>query len=326
MGFEANPPNLKSLPKIAFTLDSTPYFVLSSWYDSSLLGADTMHRERLSEDIFVFTSALYAQATAGVVVTPEGAIVIDTLPFPSETQEMVDFITHCSPRGVRYLILTHYHADHVYGMSYFRGAEMIAHARCRHLLTERTLPGLEATKAHTAELGAVEIWLPGLVFENGDLTLRLGDKTLQLLHLPGHSEDLVAVYIKDDKVLFASDAVMPVPHIVDGAPAPMIESLRRIEAMNTEMIVQGHGELILRGEINGALSSNIKYLEVIQVRIRDAITAGRGRKSIQSISIESCGKSRIPLNGLVQRLHLDNLLSLYDRATAAGQSPDFLVV
>ncbi|MBN1889898.1 MAG: MBL fold metallo-hydrolase [Thermoflexales bacterium] len=285
-----------------------------------------MHRERLSEDIFVFTSALYAQATAGVIITPEGAIVIDTLPFPSETQEMVDFITSHSPRGVRYVILTHYHADHVYGMRHFRGAEMIAHARCRHLLAERTQPGLEAARAHTAELGAVEIWLPGLVFENGDMTLRLGDKTLQLIHLPGHSEDLVAVYVKDDKILFASDAVMPVPHIVDGDPVPMIESLRRVEAMNTEMIVQGHGELILRGEINGTLSSNIKYLEVIQVRVRDAIAAGRKRQSIQGISIEACGKSRIPLNGLVQRLHLDNLLSLYDRGTGGGPSSDSLVV
>jgi len=43
-----------------------------------------MQRERISDDIFVFTSGMYAQVTAGAVLTSEGAVIIDTLPFPSE--------------------------------------------------------------------------------------------------------------------------------------------------------------------------------------------------------------------------------------------------
>ena len=41
-----------------------------------------MLRERVSEDVYVFTSELYAQVTAGAVLSADGAIVIDTLPFP----------------------------------------------------------------------------------------------------------------------------------------------------------------------------------------------------------------------------------------------------
>ena len=71
--------------------------------------------ERVTDDVYVFTSELYAQVTAGVVNTRLGAILIDTLPYPTEALEMKQFVeSHLSSR-VRYVINTHYHADHVYG-------------------------------------------------------------------------------------------------------------------------------------------------------------------------------------------------------------------
>ena len=64
-----------------------------------------MHRERISDDIYVFTSGLYAQVTAGVIVTSAGAIVIDTLPFPAETRQVIDYIERRVPQGIRYVIV-----------------------------------------------------------------------------------------------------------------------------------------------------------------------------------------------------------------------------
>ncbi len=279
-----------------------------------------MYYDRISEDIYVFTSSLYAQVTAGVILTAEGAIVIDTMPFPSEAREIADFVARRSPNGARYIILSHYHADHVYGACLFPAAEVVAHARCRQLLIERGQAGLDKAKAQTPDLGGLKLRLPTMVFEDGDMTLRLGGKTLQLLHMPGHSNDLIVTHVKDERILFASDAVMPAPHIVDGDPLILIESLRKIKAMNLELIIEGHGEMILRGEISEALSSNIKYLEAIQARVAKAIAAGKTREELAEITIESCGKSRIALNGLVQRLHAENILALYNQAMAkAGQ-------
>lgn len=277
-----------------------------------------MYRDRIAEDVFIFTSAVYAQVTAGVILTREGAIVVDAMPFPSEAHQIAEFVARHSSAGVRYIILSHYHADHVYGAGQFPGATVIAHARCRQLLLERGPAGLRAAQAHTPELGRVVLRAPDMVFEGGDMTLRLGDKTLQLLHMPGHSHDLTAVLVKDDKILFASDAVMPVPHIVDGDAGALVESLRRIKAMNLEIIVQGHGEMILRGEMAEALNSNIKYLETLQARVARYVAAGQGREGLAEISIESCGKSRIALNGLAQRLHAENVLALYQREVAGA--------
>jgi cyclase len=272
-----------------------------------------MQRERISDDIFVFTSSLYAQVTAGAVLTSEGTVIIDTLPFPSEARQMAEFVSRRSNGGIRYVILTHYHADHTYGAYLFRDAEVISHALCRDWIVEHGQAGLEAARAQTPDLTEVQIRAPDVVFEGGEMTLRLGNKTLQLLHSPGHTVDSIVVHVKEDRILFAADTVMPVPYIVDGDQKAFVESLRMLRSLSLENIVQGHGEVILRGEINETLDSSVRYLEAIQSRVTKAIAAQKPREAMREISIESCGKSRIPLNGLVQQLHVANLFSLYDR-------------
>ncbi len=272
-----------------------------------------MQRERISDDIFVFTSSLYAQVTAGAVLTSEGTVIIDTLPFPSEARQMAEFVSRRSNGGIRYVILTHYHADHTYGAYLFRDAEVISHALCRDWIVEHGQAGLEAARAQTPDLAEVQIRAPDVVFEGGEMTLRLGNKTLQLLHSPGHTVDSIVVHVKEDRILFAADTVMPVPYIVDGDLKAFVESLRMLRSLSLENIVQGHGEVILRGEINETLDSSVRYLEAIQSRVTKAIAAKKPREAMSEISIESCGKSRISLNGLVQQLHAANLFSLYDR-------------
>lgn len=280
-----------------------------------------MQRERISDDIFVFTSGLYAQVTAGAVLTSEGAVIIDTLPFPGEAQQIADFISKRSSNGIRYVILTHYHADHVYGAYLFRNAQVISHALCRDWIVRYGEAGLERARAQTPELAEAKIRVPDVVFEGSEMTLRMGNKTLQLLHSPGHTRDSIVVYIKEDRILFAADTVMPVPYMVDGDPQAFIESLKMIHALSLENVVQGHGEVVLRGEINETIDSSVRYLEAIQTKVAKAISADKPRESMREISIESCGKSRIPLNGLVQQLHAANLLSLYDRSVSGGAAP-----
>ena len=101
-----------------------------------------MHRERVSENVYWFQSDVYAQVTAGVIVGPQWAVIIDTLALPDETLGMREFIEHELGVPVRYVINTHYHADHSWGNCFFPGATIIAHDRCRELLIEHGIPSL----------------------------------------------------------------------------------------------------------------------------------------------------------------------------------------
>jgi len=267
---------------------------------------------RVSENIYVFTSELYAQVTAGAIATGDGAILIDTLPFPLESREMAESVARICQPGVRYVILTHYHADHTYGTYLFPEADVVAHHRCGELLAKLGAPALEAAKAEESELEEVTLRQPNVTFEEGEIVLQLAGRVMRLIHTPGHTRDSIAVYIEDDHVLFAADTVMPVPAIVDGDMDAFRSSLQKLAELQVENLVQGHGEVLLRGEVQDAIDTSLAYLDKIEAIVTKAIKKGKSRETLRKNSIESCGLSRIPLNGLVQQIHTANLLALYD--------------
>ena len=275
-----------------------------------------MLQERVSDNIYVFTSDLYAQVTAGAIVTRGGAILVDSLPFPAETRDMAAFISRICPPGVRYLVLTHYHADHAYGAFLFPHADIVAHANCRVLLAEVGIPALEAAKAEEPDLEEVVLRLPNITFDEGEMALRLGERVVRLIHSPGHTLDSVMVYVEDDRVLFAADTVMPVPSIVDGDVDAFRASLHKVLELPIENMVQGHGEVILRGEVRDIVHTSLAYLDAVEKKVAAAVKSGKGKGVLQRDSIESCGLSRVPLNGLVQHIHVANLLALYDRVVS----------
>jgi cyclase len=274
-----------------------------------------MFRERVSEDIFVFTSEMYAQATAGAIVSAEGAVVIDTLPFPVETLEIKDFLEKQVGTTVRYVINTHYHADHSNGNCFFANAQIIGHKLCRELMDTVGRSGLERAQSEASDLAGVKIVLPTILLDKAPIYLHLGKKTLQIFPTPGHTADSVSVLFKEDRILFAGDMMMPVPYIVDGDPDDMVRSLQTLPGMGLENVVQGHGEVILRGEIDEAVKSAVRYLDIARRKVDQVVKKRKPRESLREISIEACGKPRIALSGAVTKLHTANLLSLYDRIT-----------
>ncbi len=269
-----------------------------------------MHRERVSDNVFWFQSEVYAQVTAGVVAGPQWAVVIDTLALPDETLTIREFIEHELSVPVRYVINTHYHADHAWGNCFFPGATVIAHARCRDLLEERGAPSLEAAKKQNPMLRQTKIVLPQMTFEDGEVTLRVGKKNLIISPALGHSEDGIAVLVEEDRILFAGDSFMPLPYIVDGNIDDIMASIKRVGRMGLENIVQGHGDIILRGEIDAAVRENLNYLSAIRRSVKAASRRKNAVELLDEISIEDCGKSRVYLGGLARTLHERNLRAL----------------
>jgi glyoxylase-like metal-dependent hydrolase (beta-lactamase superfamily II) len=276
-----------------------------------------MHRERVSENVFWFQSEVYAQVTAGVVAGPQWAVVIDTLALPDETLSIREFIEHELNVPVRYVINTHYHADHTWGNCFFPGATVVAHARCRDLLEERGVPSLEAAKRQNPALRQVKIVLPQMTFADGEITLRVGKKNLIISPALGHSKDGIAVLVEEDRILFAGDSFMPLPYIVDGEIDDIMASIKRVGRMGLENIVQGHGDVILRGEIDAAVKENLNYLSAIKRSVKAVSRRKNAEELLDNITIENCGKSRVYLGGLAQTLHQRNLRALLQQMQSA---------
>jgi glyoxylase-like metal-dependent hydrolase (beta-lactamase superfamily II) len=280
-----------------------------------------MRRERVSDDIYVFTSDLYAQVTASAIVTKEGIIVIDTLPFPVETREMIDYLNGLGQGPIKYLVNTHWHGDHTNGNCIFPDSvELVCHRLCQEYMKQHGAAELAATQENSPLLEGVKIRVPDVVFDEGQLVLHIGTKSIELSLSPGHTLDSTIAYVREDKVLIAADTVMPVPYFVWGSRHAFKESLRVLHEYNLESIVQGHGEVLLRGEIPSAIDSSIRYLEVLERKVTDIVQKKKGKAALDKLTIDQCGKSRIPLNGLVQDLHWANVTMLYNELSAAEEA------
>lgn len=270
-----------------------------------------VHRERIAENVYSFQSDLYAQVTCGAIVGPNWAVMIDTLAIPEETLEVRDFIEQELNVPIRYVINTHYHADHTWGNCFFQGATIIAHTLCREYLESKGIPALKVAQEQHPVYQSIRIVLPHITFDQGKMTLRVGKKTLTIFGLPGHSQDNLGVLVEEDKVLFASDAGMALPYIVDGDFDDMVNSLKLMGKMGLENIIQGHGDIVLRGEIDNFIKENLTYLSAIKKVVRKAATRKYPMDLLQTISVEQCGKSRVLIGGLAEELHRKNLSALY---------------
>ncbi len=278
-----------------------------------------MRKERVTENVYLFTSEQYAQVTASAIVTSDGTVVIDTLPFPRETREMIEFLRGESKRGIRYVINTHSHADHVYGNYLFEEADIISSEKCRELMRKSGEKNLAEAKTQTPELEEVVLRLPNVTFPD-KMNLHLGDRVMRLMPLPGHTPDGIGLYLEGDKILFAGDAVMPIPYFFWGDRVVLQETLRAMREMNLENIVQGHGEVLLKGEINETLDAALAYLDTVFEKVKAKMASRMSKERlVNDIPLDSCGYSGIELDGLVKQLHRSNLLRVYQTLTAKNR-------
>lgn len=266
----------------------------------------------MTEDIYVFTSDLYAQVTAGLILTGEGAVLIDTLPYPEETKLIKQFAEERLQTRIRYVINTHFHADHTTGTCFFRNANVVSHTLCRELLDQRGRESMDITRATSGDMHDLYLVLPDITF--GDtLTIHLGKKTFRLWSSPGHSPDSIVCMIEEDQILFGADTVMPIPYFVDGSYDDFMNSIKVLQKYQYESIVQGHGEVILRGEVEEKLENDIEYLYKLRDAVDKALLDSDPSKALGNITIEQCGKSRILLNGAAQQLHRQNVFMLAEQ-------------
>jgi hypothetical protein len=84
--------------------------------------------------------------------------------------------------------------------------------------------------------------------------------------------------------------------------------------MGLENIVQGHGDIILRGEIDAAVKENLNYLANIKKFAKAAARRKPTADPMEGAGLEDSGKSRVYLGGLAESLHKRNMRELVQRA------------
>ncbi len=194
-------------------------------------------------------------SNAAFVITPDGVLVIDALGSPPLAERLLALIREKTAQPVRYVVVTHCHADHIYGLQVFKatGARIVAHVGCRdYLASDNARLRLQASRQdlfpwvdENTRLVTPDLWL-GEGGRNDDLVLNLGSRQFRLRHVgPAHTVEDLVMYDPATGVLFAGDIVFRgrIPFVGQADSRRWIAALDRMLELRPTLLVTGHGPL-----------------------------------------------------------------------------------
>lgn len=188
-------------------------------------------------------------SNAGFVVTGNGVVVVDALGSPELGDELVAEIRRVTKEPIRWVVVTHYHADHIYGLQSLQaaGARVLAHPAARayqgsELAERRLATSREELFPFVDERTRVvpaDVWMEG-----EETVLRLGRREIVVRHGgPAHTPEDIVVWVRDAGVLFAGDLVFRgrIPFVGNADSRRWIASLDALVAWRPAIVVPGHG-------------------------------------------------------------------------------------
>jgi cyclase len=218
-------------------------------------------------------------SNAGVIVGPDGLLAIDTLGPPIHAKAFKATAEAATRRRFTRVVNTHHHRDHTNGNCFFTGAEIVASEYTRDATIEQGIPAMPYDTRPEWQAGMKELTLaPPTTTIAGKTTYRMGDLIVELIpNAPAHTWGDVMVHLPQLKLLFAADIafyyVTPPAH--NGHITKWIEAIDRIERMDVDVIVPGHGPVGSKRELRETRA----YLELVaeQTRKRWMIGMSPGR-------------------------------------------------
>lgn len=215
-------------------------------------------------------------ANAGFVVTDDGVVVFDALGSPALGAALRARIREITPQPVRHVVISHYHADHFYGLQAFKpeGATVWAHQLALPYLASEA-PVLRLAERRDSLFPWVNartrIVAPDRTIE-GESSFRLGGLTFRLIPAgPGHTPEDLMMLVEEEGVLFAGDLIFAgrIPYVGDADSRAWLAALDRLAGRPPARIVTGHGPPSKDGSADLAMTRD--YLRFLRTEMARAV-------------------------------------------------------
>lgn len=287
----------------------------------------SLRQHKVSDGIVVFdghydspTDYSKGNVTATLVCDEKDALVFDSLWFPNDTKEMLG-ATKSMGLSIAGLVNTHWHWDHTAGNQLFSSdtKRIVSHSLSPELM-QKFLTWEDFNKNLKEEEKIKTVYPTETIDESTRMSLSLWNREIELIHTPGHTPDSIVAHLKDERMIIAGDAVMELPFIWFGESKPLVDSLRKIQSIDSGgSIIQGHGDICPATKID----DDVKYIENVIRIVKEYLDSGKSaEESENAIKIEQClSKERI---GMMPEswahLHPMNVVRTYRELNEGGKS------
>jgi glyoxylase-like metal-dependent hydrolase (beta-lactamase superfamily II) len=223
-------------------------------------------------------------SNAGFVVTSGGVVVFDALGTPSLGWALLQQIRKVTDKTIRYVVLSHYHADHIYGLQAFRDhtdATVVAQERASEYRDNEETADEKAGLRLDQRRAALSPWVdgntrvvpPDITFKER-MTISLGDRRLTLLYAgPAHSSSDIMMMVEPDGVLFAGDIVqnsrIPFMNSDDVSTTQWLHVLDEVAKLDPKFIIPGHGRTSTQAR--QAIAFTRDYIQYVRTTMAAAV-------------------------------------------------------
>jgi cyclase len=286
----------------------------------------------------VFTTTKLRGCNPSFVRTSDGVVIVDTPQLPTKAMAMRQAAESHGP--IRYVINTEHHVDHIFGNYWFKGAGTVVNHRALYerfmvvfpeldpfAYAYESIPGENPKGTDLDDPGAVALWPDrdvyyadpnkGRIVFTGDLTLRVGDHTLELLHTPGHTPGQIAVHVPEERVVFTGDTIFSgcQTWLMTSDVDQWLAALERIRGLDVDWIVPGHGPVVPKRYIDVQRAQLMEW----KTAVAAAIAEGCSRdETIARVHFEDrFGPVDVGQGYMMSYIQTLNAASLYDKLTGA---------
>jgi cyclase len=237
--------------------------------------------KELKPGIYVETS--FEGGNVGLILCQRGAVLVDTPMLPSDARRWQATLRQLGASKIYGIVNTDYHPEHFLGNTFFMPARVFGHelgarqvTRYRGSFLEQISSAYRESNPQLAEeISHIEIHGPELCVAD-HTTLHMGDRHIEILHLNGHTPASLAVYLPDERVLFAGDNIVYNEHPVMSQANSLawLASLDEIRRLAIEVIVPGSGN-VCSTEVISPLAA---YIAEMRHRVSDLFQTGASRR------------------------------------------------
>lgn len=280
-----------------------------------------------------------AISNGACILGPDRWMAIDAFAAPPHTKAFLAAAKNLTGgRPCDRLVNTHHHADHTTGNCFFLPAEIVGHDFCREAVIKGGISDL-AGRPESWKVGKEELKLapPTTTFDDKSrIVYHYGNTDVHVLYNggPAHTWGDALIYLPQYKILWTGDIAFfyVAPAAQSGHISKWIESIDRINKMDVDVIVPGHGPVGSKRE----LAETREYLVFIKTeakrRYDRKVSPGKAAAEIE----DALGKystwtdpAAIRTVNSVVRLYAefnDSLTSETDTATVAAASREYLKI